>query len=191
MRVSELMLGVPAAAALTALAFSQTTTRLSTFNGGGQIGDFSRAPAISGTGRFVAFMCPDDALAGDGMSVVFASDATNLVSGDTNNRTDVFARELCEDSGFELGYGLVGSNGQMPTLEVCGELATGSQATFTLHHAPPNSLSVIFRSAVLDPVAFHGGVRAVGQPWMRTTIQTDATGTAVFTLAGGGGPSDL
>ena len=154
-------------------------TRQASFSSGGNAGNGNSAN-FSGL-----------ALAGDGMSVVFASDATNLVPGDTNNRLDVFARELCDDTGFELGYGLVGSNGLMPTLEVCGELATGSQATFTLHHAPPNTLSVIFRSAVLNPVAFHGGTRAVGQPWMRTTILTDATGSASFTIPGGGGPSDL
>ncbi len=55
-----------------------TTTRVSTGTGGSPADGASRSPAISGDGRYVAF----------------ASDATNLVAGDTNGETDVFARDL-------------------------------------------------------------------------------------------------
>ena len=54
-----------------------TTTRVSLDSGGNQANGFSFLPAISSDGRFVAF----------------ESDATNLVSGDTNNVNDVFVRD--------------------------------------------------------------------------------------------------
>jgi Tol biopolymer transport system component len=54
-----------------------TTERVSVTNGGGQADGASLWPAMSGDGRFV----------------VFESDATNLVPGDTNGAMDVFVRD--------------------------------------------------------------------------------------------------
>ncbi len=64
-----------AASAGTALA--QTTERVSVATGGAQATDTSFTGAISADGRFVAFF----------------SDATNLVSGDTNSTYDVFVHD--------------------------------------------------------------------------------------------------
>jgi Tol biopolymer transport system component len=55
----------------------QVTGRVSVGPGGHQANERSFAPAISADGRFVAF----------------ASDASNLVAGDTNGATDVFVRD--------------------------------------------------------------------------------------------------
>ncbi len=55
-----------------------TTRRVSVATGGAQANGHSTSPEISANGRFV----------------VFHSDATNLVSGDTNDRSDVFVRDL-------------------------------------------------------------------------------------------------
>jgi Tol biopolymer transport system component len=55
-----------------------STARLSTATGGGQGNGRSFVPAISADGRYVAFY----------------SDASNLVSGDTNGARDVFVRDL-------------------------------------------------------------------------------------------------
>jgi Tol biopolymer transport system component len=54
-----------------------TTERVSIGTGGSEGNRASDGPAISGDGRFVAF----------------GSDATNLIPGDTNQRTDVFVRD--------------------------------------------------------------------------------------------------
>jgi Tol biopolymer transport system component len=54
-----------------------STTRVSVESGGAQANDDSYYPALSADGRYVAF----------------SSDATNLVAGDTNLRTDVFVRD--------------------------------------------------------------------------------------------------
>src|SRR5439155_409199 len=54
------------------------TTRASLDSGGAQGNASSDLPALSADGRYVAF----------------ASDASNLVSGDTNNVGDIFVRDL-------------------------------------------------------------------------------------------------
>jgi len=56
---------------------SGTTERVSIGSGGAQANDASGPASISADGRFVAFV----------------SDATNLVSGDTNGVTDIFVRD--------------------------------------------------------------------------------------------------
>ena len=56
---------------------SGVTERVSVKSNGAQANGESRAPAISPDGRFVAF----------------ESDATNLVSGDTNGQTDIFVHD--------------------------------------------------------------------------------------------------
>lgn len=58
-------------------ASSVPTTRVSVATGGGQANGHSLAPAISKDGRYVAFY----------------SDASNLVSGDTNRARDVFVHD--------------------------------------------------------------------------------------------------
>ncbi len=58
-----------------------TTKRVSVSSAGGQANGNSVSPVISADGRLV----------------VFESRATNLVSGDTNDRKDIFAHELAQD----------------------------------------------------------------------------------------------
>ncbi len=61
-----------------------TTTRVSVDSAGGQANDFSgAAPSIS----------VDTSISADGRFVVFQSDATNLVAGDTNGASDVFVHD--------------------------------------------------------------------------------------------------
>src|SRR5262245_57058050 len=63
---------------LTAHADGQETTRVSVASSGAEGNGQSGVRSISGNGRIVAF----------------DSDASNLVSGDTNNKTDIFIRDL-------------------------------------------------------------------------------------------------
>ncbi len=113
-----------------------TITRVSVDSAGNEASAFSNRPSISADGRFVAFasaaseLVPGDtnnngdifvrdlstntttlvsvsssgdrgnsnsffpSISGDGRFVVFYSDATNLVPGDTNNQRDIFVRDL-------------------------------------------------------------------------------------------------
>ncbi|HEY1487643.1 MAG TPA: hypothetical protein VGF84_16165 [Micromonosporaceae bacterium] len=67
----------------TALATSAPTTKLVSQSSAGVLGNRSSAePSLSADGRYVAFI----------------SNATNLVPGDTNNRIDVFVRDLSTGS---------------------------------------------------------------------------------------------
>ncbi len=65
---------------------TNTTTRVSVESGGAQANGNSYDPAISGDGRFV----------------VFASEADNLVSGDTNSASDIFVRDLQASATFRV-----------------------------------------------------------------------------------------
>ena len=69
-----------------------TTTRVSTDSSGNQGNGISEWPAISATGRYV----------------VFESTATNLVSGDTNGRMDVFRKDRV--SGDTIRVSMSGSS---------------------------------------------------------------------------------
>jgi len=57
---------------------TNTTTRFSVDSAGAQANESSHDPSISADGRFVAF----------------ASDASNLVPGDTNSKDDIFVRDI-------------------------------------------------------------------------------------------------
>ncbi|HET6521965.1 MAG TPA: hypothetical protein VFG47_19410, partial [Geminicoccaceae bacterium] len=50
--------------------------------------------SVNGAGAAANNVSFDPAVSGDGRYVAFASDATNLVTGDTNNTTDVFRKDL-------------------------------------------------------------------------------------------------
>ncbi|MHB8994363.1 MAG: FlgD immunoglobulin-like domain containing protein [Armatimonadota bacterium] len=80
-----------------------TTTRMSTSTAGTQGNSDSSTPAISATGRFVAFV----------------SDADNLVTGDTNGVYDVFLR----DNGGEV----------IPAVRVCTPRGTGIPVTANIY----------------------------------------------------------
>jgi Tol biopolymer transport system component len=68
------------------------TRRVSVGPGGRQANGASIIPSISGNGRYVAFM----------------SDAANLVAGDTNNASDVFVRDLVAGSTRRVSVGPAG-----------------------------------------------------------------------------------
>jgi Ca2+-binding RTX toxin-like protein len=69
-------------AVLPASAAPGATTRVSVANDGSQVNGGSGSPSISA----------------DGKAVVFASSATNLVPGDTNNAFDIFLRDLAANT---------------------------------------------------------------------------------------------
>jgi hypothetical protein len=81
-------------------------TRLSVAGNGAEANGASRAPAMSDDGRFVAF----------------ESEASNLVSGDTNGFTDVFLSDTC------LGVA-TGCNPQITRLSVATDGSEGNGAS--------------------------------------------------------------
>jgi len=97
------------------------TTRVSVATGGGQAnGPSEGQPALNGSGRFV----------------VFSSEASNLVPGDTNGEDDVFVhdRQTGETTRVSVatggGQGMGGGAGGSPQLSGDGHIvAFGSEAT--------------------------------------------------------------
>lgn len=95
-----------------------TTIRISDAPGGGQGNGDSEDPAISGDGRFVAF----------------TSEASNLVTGDTNGKEDVFVHDLQTGTTTRVSVGTGGGQGDGdssdPAISADGRyVAFKSQAT--------------------------------------------------------------
>ena len=120
--------------ALHAGARAQTTERASVGTGGIQGNDESSGPSLSPDGRYV----------------VFHSDATNLVPGDTNGRRDVFLRD--RNSG---------------TLEIVSRTSTGGLANFDSSGGAvtPDGRYVAFHSVASNLVA--GDTNGVSDVFVR------------------------
>ena len=76
----------------------------------------------------------DPAISGDGTHVVFTSSATNLVSGDTNGKTDVFELDLTTNTltrvSVATGGGQLNGNSALPAVSTDGRyVAFASDAT--------------------------------------------------------------
>jgi Tol biopolymer transport system component len=109
-----------------------STTRLSTATGGGQGNGRSFVPAISADGRYVAFY----------------SDASNLVSGDTNGARDVFVRDLQTGETTRVSVSTSGAeaNGDSfaPALSSDGRYVAFASAATTLVDGDMNDANDIF-----------------------------------------------
>ncbi len=109
-----------------------TTERVSIATAGTQANDESFSPAISSTGRFVAFR----------------SDATNLVVNDTNNNSDIFVhdralgvtRRVSVDSDGDQANG----DSILPVISADGRFVVFSSEASNLVAGDTNNLSDIF-----------------------------------------------
>jgi Tol biopolymer transport system component len=125
--VGVALLALPAAG-----AGPGSTARLSTATGGGQGNGGSFVPAISADGRYVAFY----------------SDASNLVSGDTNGARDVFVRDLQtgETTRVSVSTSTAEANGDSfaPTLSSDGRYVAFESAATNLVDGDTNDANDIF-----------------------------------------------
>jgi len=119
-----------------------TTVRVSVSTGGDQANGHSMDPSISSDGRFVAFR----------------STATNLVSGDTNGRSDIFVHDRTTSETVRIGQPPGGqSNGTSAAPAVSGSgawIVFESDAT-NLVAADTNASRDVFRA----PNPLHGANR--------------------------------
>jgi Tol biopolymer transport system component len=104
----------------TAVAAVGPTTRVSVSSSGGQANGASLSSAVTGDGRFV----------------VFDSDATNLVSGDTNAATDVFVRDRQAGTTIRVSVGPGGVQGN----GVSNESVISSDGRFVAFNSDANNL---------------------------------------------------
>lgn len=115
---------------------------------GGQVsGGNSYAPQLSADGRYL----------------VFASDANNLVAGDTNAATDVFVKDLQFGTVTRLSVNTLAQQGSYnsfaPAMSADGKWATFTSLASNLHPDDTNNLADVFIAQV--PVALPGTISAV------------------------------
>ena len=146
---------------------SVPNTRVSVATGGGQSNSDSLAPAISGDGRYVAFV----------------SDASNLVAGDTNRVRDVFVndRQTGETTRVSVGPGGAEANGDSfaPAISGDGRYVVFSSAASNLVPGDSNGVDDVFlRDRVAGTTTRisvgQGGTEANGGSY-EPTISTDGS----------------
>jgi Ca2+-binding RTX toxin-like protein len=93
---------------------NNTTTRISLSGNGGQGNAASSVPAISNNGQFVAFQ----------------SLASNLVTGDTNNRADIFLRDVQANTTTRVSVSAAGEQGNGNSVSVPAISGSGRFVTF-------------------------------------------------------------
>jgi Ca2+-binding RTX toxin-like protein len=93
---------------------NNTTIRISLSGTGGQANRSSSLPAISNNGQFVAFQ----------------SLASNLVTGDTNNRADIFLRDVQANTTTRVSVSATGEQGNGNSVSAPAISGTGRFVTF-------------------------------------------------------------
>ncbi|MEG4284712.1 calcium-binding protein [Microcoleus sp. A006_D1] len=111
---------------------TNTTTRVSVDSAGNQGKNLSRAPSISANGRFVAFL----------------SNSSNLVPGDTNNKEDIFVRDLSTNTTTRVSVDSAGNqaigNSYNPSISADGRFVAFPSETSNLVPGDTRNLSDIF-----------------------------------------------
>jgi Tol biopolymer transport system component len=111
---------------------TETTERVSVSSSGDEADAGSYNPAISGDGRYVAFQ----------------SDATNLVTGDTNGKTDIFLHDRSDHSTTRISIDSLGNQGNgysnNPYLSYDGRYAVFSSSSNNLVAADGNGKYDVF-----------------------------------------------
>lgn len=111
----------------------------------------------------------------DGRAIVFASNSSQLASGDTSfESSDVF---LTRDVGFfEAGGALAGSAGK-PRLMGFGSLAPGSVNTLSLSQASSGAAALLLYGGSYNQTTIHGGTLLLGPtPFFSFPLVIDGLG---------------
>lgn len=154
---------------------TSTTSRSSVGPSGAQANGSSSSPAISG----------------DGLSVAFTSSGSNLVSGDTNGKSDVFVRDRTASTTSRTSVGPSGAqaNGSSSSPSISGDrryVAFSSDAS-NLVSGDTNNVRDVFEYGVLNGVTarlsfddVRGQANSISSV---ASISTDGTYTAFQTAA--------
>jgi Tol biopolymer transport system component len=110
----------------------------------------------------------------DGRYVVFYSDASNLVGGDSNLARDGFLRDTSPWT--DLGGPLAGVNGD-PLLVGAGSMVAGDTGSLSLSSAAPSSLAALFVSFTSTPVPLKGGVLQAFPTSLQVNLFTNGAGS--------------
>jgi Tol biopolymer transport system component len=127
-----------------------STERASVATGGIEGNDHTRAPSISGDGRFVAFV----------------SRATNLVSGDTNGAWDAFVRDRLTGATERVSLDSSGAQGNgdalVPSISAGGRCVTFTSAASNLVTGDTNGMPDVFVHDRVTLVTTRVSVSAAG-----------------------------
>jgi len=135
---------------------SGTTTLISQSTAGAQSNSFSLRASIAGNGR----------------TVMFQSDASNLVPGDTNNLTDVFLRELPLTPPIVYCPAKPNSAGCWPAIASSGTASATSPQAFTIQAAQVLNGRrglLLYSTTSSNLVPFTGGWLCISAPIRRTS----------------------
>ena len=115
---------------LSAPLAAQATERINVATGGQEGNGYTSSAAVSADGRFVAF----------------ASDATNLVAGDTNADTDIFLRDRLTSTTRRMSLASDGSQ----AADSCGSPAISADGRFVAFQTRAGNLAPGDTNGVLD-----------------------------------------
>ncbi len=122
---------------------TNTTTRISVASDGIQANNTNNNPAISANGRYV----------------VFASDASNLVAGDTNGASDIFLRDTQTNTTTRISVASDGTqtsgNSFSPTVSADGGFVVFSSDASNLVAGDTNGATDVFVHENGSPVITH------------------------------------
>jgi len=122
-------------------------------------------------------------LSGDGRFVVFSSDADNLVAGDTNNRYDVFVRDLlvCDADLTRYCTAKTNSAGCVPSIVWRGRPSVSGQTSFLIgaEQVLGSEAAILFYGVQgSNAAAFQDGTLCVQSPLHRTAPRLSANSGA-------------
>lgn len=124
--------------------------------------------SVTSAGAFVPGQSRSAAISGDGTKVAFWSDASSLVSGDTNAREDVFVRDLSAGTTVRvsLGAGGVQANGgsRDPSLSTDGAKVTFHSHATNLVANDTNDQTDVFVVTPATGAITRASVAISGQP---------------------------
>lgn len=92
----------------------------------------------------------------------------------------------------DLGFGLAGTDGVVPMLDVCGLTGSGESAFLRLRDAAPNATVFVVVAFSTNPIPFFGGTLVPTWPaWKTFYFMSDNNGRHELPFTGGGGPLDI
>ncbi|MEG4277568.1 calcium-binding protein [Microcoleus sp. MON1_C1] len=151
---------------------TNTTTRVSVDSAGNPGNGESYLPSISGDGRFVAF----------------ASDAANLVPGDTNGSRDVFVRDLSTNTTTRVSVDSAGNQGNgisnpplsKPSISADGRLVAFASAATNLVPGDTNNSQDIFVRDLLTNTTTRVSVDSAGNQAIGNSFSTSISANGRF-----------
>ncbi len=142
--------------------------RISTAPGGGQLNADSHSPHVAGGGRYV----------------VFASEASTIVPGDSNGRLDVFRHDLVTHQTLRVSVSSSGAQGSnssgLPKISDDGNLVAFASSAFELVPDDVNGVSDVFVRDITAATTTRVSVSSAGNDGDGGSSQPELSGNGRF-----------